>query len=451
MKRSILLTLFCIALPMAGYAQEIQAINVQQIDSFLRHIEMYNQGAGKVSIFRSGKEIYQRRFGNVPRPDSSSLQNAKYRIGSITKLFTATLIHQLFEQGRLHPETTLDRFYPDIPQADKITIRQLLNHTSGLGDYVFKENNGFFWTTQPLTEEEILQEINAQGVLFQPGDKVKYSNSGYYLLAGILEKIYQKTYPQLIEEQLLRPLALEHTLSGVVDDKTIAPSYYLNTHHEWHRVLEFYFPNVRGVGDLATTPEDLNIFIQALFSGKILSPRSLEKMMPDGKQRFGLGLMSLSFDGRALYGHTGETYGTRSILLYDPQTELSVAMSIHAQSAPFNEVFLGIMNGIYNQPGFWPDYAACQAYKADESEYPRYEGIYESAEASEGPSSSLKVYKKGEDLMIDLPEELPVCLEAFDNHAFVISPKKISIAFQPEKQQLTFTQRGKSKVYLKAR
>lgn len=448
MKQALLITLFCIAIPIAGYAQEI---NIQQIDSFLRHIETYNQGAGNVSIFRSGKEIYQRHFGKTPLSDSSFRQNTKYRIGSITKLLTATLIHQLFEQGRLNPETTLDRFYPDIPQADKITIRQLLNHTSGLGDYVFKENNGFFWTTQPLTEEEILLEIKVQGILFQPGEKTRYSNSGYYLLAGILEKIYDKTYPQLIEARLLRPFALNHTLSGVVDDKTIAPSYYLNTHNEWSPALEFYFPNVRGVGDLAAMPEDLNIFIQALFAGKILTPQSLEKMMPAGKQRFGLGMMRLTFEGHTLYGHSGETYGTRSILLYDPQAELSVAMSINAQSAPFNDVFQGIMNGIYNQPGVWTDYTAYQTYKANESEYPLYEGIYESAEVSEAPYSPLKVYKKGKDLMIDLPGELPVCLEAFGQHAFVISPKKISIEFQPEKQQLTFTQRDKSRVFHKAR
>lgn len=109
------------------------------------------------------------------------------------------------------------------------------------------------------------------------------------------------------------------------------------------------------------------------------------------------------------------------------------------------------MNGIYNQPGLWPDYAAYQTYKVDESEYPRYEGVYESAETSEALSSPLNVYKKGKDLMIELPGELPACLEAFGKHAFVISPKKISIEFQPEKQQLTFTQRKKSRVYLKAR
>lgn len=448
MKQALLITLFCITIPIAGHTQ---GINIQQIDSFLHHIETYNQGAGNVSIFQSGKEIYQRHFGKIPLCDSPCRPHTKYRIGSITKLLTATLIHQLFEQGRLNPETTLDRFYPDIPQADKITVRQLLNHTSGLGDYVFKENNGFFWTTQPVAEEEILREIKAQGILFQPGEKTRYSNSGYYLLAGMLEKIDEKTYPQLIETRLLRPLALNHTLSGVVDDQTIAPSYYLNTHNEWQPTLEFYFPNVRGVGDLATTPEDLNIFIQALFAGKILSPQSVEKMIPTDKQRFGLGMMQLTFEGHTLYGHSGETYGTRSILLYDPQAELSVAMSVNAQCAPFNDIFRGIMNGIYNQPSVWPDYTAYQTYKADESEYPLYEGIYESAEASEAPSSPLKVYKKGTDLMIDLPGELPVCLEAFGKHTFVISAKKISIEFQPEKHQLTFTQRDKSRVFHKVR
>lgn len=448
MKRGLFILMVCVLLHPTVQAQEMQEINVARIDSFISHVEQYNQGAGKVSVFRSGKEIYQHRFGKTPFPGDTGQTDAtiQYRIGSITKLFTATMIHQLFEKGELTPETTLDGFFPDMPQADNITIGHLLNHTSGLGDYVFKEGKYFFWMTKPLTEKELTDEIKAQGLLFQPGEKRKYSNSGYSLLAGILQRVYEKTYPEIIEEQLLGPLGLRHILSNMADDKAIAPSYHLNTHHEWETTREFYFPNVVGVGDLAATPEELNVFIQALFSGKILSPESVEKMKPTGRQPYGSGLMQVPFHTHTLYGHGGETFGTRSILLYDPLTELSIALCVHAISAPFNDIFLGILNGIYNQPVTLADYRAHQTYPVDEKNYPLYEGTYE---MTAGQSSRLRVYTEGRDLMLEMSDQLPACLEAFGPHRFLVSPRQIAVEFQPDKQLLILTQKGKSRKFFK--
>lgn len=437
-----IITLLFYIIHIDGYAQ---AINVERIDSFINEIEKYNQGAGSVSIFQSDKEVYQRSFGNTPLPDISKYET-KYRIGSITKLFTATLIHQLFENGQLKPEMTLDMFFSEIPNADKITLTHLLNHTSGLGDYAFKERKYFYWTTKPLNEEDIINEIKAQNVLFQPGEKVKYSNSGYYLLGKILEQMYHKKYPEIIQEQILSPLKINQTISGVISDNTIANSYHLNTHNEWKLSLEFHFPNVIGVGDLASTCEDMNVFIQALFDGKMLSMQSLKKMMPEEKQIFGLGVMQAPFGKLKLYGHAGETFGTRSILLYDPQTKLSLAISMNAIAAPFNDFLIGIISGIYGLDHKMTDYSIYQTYKADISNFPQYVGNYKSEIES---LPEISIYKEGTDLMITLTGKPPMCLEAFNKHTFSISPDKIFIKFQPEQQQLIFTQRGKEFVFRK--
>lgn len=433
MKRVILTAFFCVATQMVSYGQQINSV---RIDSLISHIEKYNQGAGQISIFQSGTEIYRRAF-ELP---NKTPQQTKYRIGSITKLFTATLIHQLLEKGELTPETTLDTFFADIPNANKITIGHLLSHTSGLGDYIFTGDD-MFWATKPLKEGDILSEIKAQGVHFQPGEGVKYSNSGFYLLAKILEKVYKKEYPMIIQKQILQPLGMNRTLSGVIDDETIFPSYHLNTQNEWDATQEFYFPNVNGVGDLATTPQQMNTFIQALFAGRIISEQSLEKMLPTGKKTYSLGIMQLSFGNNKLYGHSGATYGTRSVLFYDPQTKISLAMSLNAVAAPFNDVFLGVVNGLYDQPNTLTDYSTYQNYKADTNDFNLFEGVYTSTTE---PAQKIKIYKKGDDLMVDAAGELPDYMEAFSKNTFLISAKKAFIEFQPDKQKLTLTQNGKS-------
>ena len=129
--------LFCLTLlPIQG-----QEINTAKIDSFLNHIEKYNQGIDSV--------VYTRRFGQNNLNKKQNGEAFKYRIGSITKLMTATLVEQLVEQGRLSLTETLDTYFPNIPNAPKISLTQLLNHSSGLGIYILRNDSLYFWTKLP--------------------------------------------------------------------------------------------------------------------------------------------------------------------------------------------------------------------------------------------------------------------------------------------------------------
>lgn len=440
--RKIILTGF---LSLTMSLTQAQEINTARIDSFINHIEQFNQSIGAVAITQAGRYVYHRRFGNADFPRTASQTGDKYRVGSITKLLTATMTHQLFEEGRLRPDETLSDYFPDIPNAEKITIAHLLNHTSGLGDYVFKEKKYFFWATEPLSEQAILAEIKAQGILFQPGDGMKYSNSGYYLLARILEKVYGKPYPQIVQQQIFTPLGMKHTLSGVDEDPGISLSYRLNTQNEWKVCRDFYFPNVVGLGDIASTPDDLNIFLQALFTGKLVSKESVQKMMPVEKQIYGQGIMAAPFTDKTLYGHGGATFGTRSIALYDTDEDIAMSMCVNGVAIPFNEVLLGVVNGIYNKPNLLADYSKLQQYKPDSNSFSQYEGEY----ASESVPVKIKVYKEGNDLMMDMTGESPAYMEAFDKDVFRLSPSGISLEFKPESGQLFLTHRGKTTEFKK--
>jgi D-alanyl-D-alanine carboxypeptidase len=184
-------------------------INIAAIDSFINHIEQHNQGIGTVSVAYNGNILYTRHYGQLAVPTAPLC----YQIGSVTKTFTATLIHRLCNSGQLSLDTTLDNFFPTISTADSITIAHLLNHTSGLTDFTIKQDSLIQWLTEPVSAQDILDEIIRQDIIFAPGENVRYSNTAYYLLGRIIEQLYQAPYDVVIEREITRPLSLNDTHS----------------------------------------------------------------------------------------------------------------------------------------------------------------------------------------------------------------------------------------------
>jgi D-alanyl-D-alanine carboxypeptidase len=177
-----------------------QQINPEKLNNLINHIEANNQGVGSVSITKDGKEIYQRSFGQSAIPDLKWNSHTKYQVGSITKVFTAVLIWKLTEEGKLSLTDKLSSFYPQIPNAHKISIKNLLEHSSGIRrDYGHKPDNKTWLSDSLVTDTQIINEITRQGVEFEPGDSTAYSNSGFYLLKNIAEQKYGTSYGQLIK------------------------------------------------------------------------------------------------------------------------------------------------------------------------------------------------------------------------------------------------------------
>ncbi len=266
------------------------------LDDYLNYLEAENQLIGTISIAKNGQEIYGRHFGQGNLLDKTiDPTQLVYQIGSITKLFTAVLIGQLVEQKKLHYGDLLQDYFPNMPNADKITLSQLLNHTSGLKDFVVKDDSLSEWLFEPVLEAEIIEQIVKNGVAFEPGEGLRYSNGAYYLLAKIVEQTYKKPYKQAINQQILTPLKLSRTHSIATTDsyQNIAQPY--EKLDEWTVVKDFYFPNVVGVGDMLSTPQELNRFIHALFENKLLQKATLETMLPVKSAPFGYGIMAIPF------------------------------------------------------------------------------------------------------------------------------------------------------------
>ena len=158
---------------------------------------------GSVALIKDGLVIYANQLGYADI-DSKQKPNGdtKYRIGSITKTFTAVLVFKCIEEGKLSLSQSINDYFPDIENAKKITIGNLLNHRSGIHNFT-NDNEYLRYNTQPKTEKEMVDIIIEGGTDFQPDEKAQYSNSNYVLLSYVLEEIYKTPYSEMLKEMLL--------------------------------------------------------------------------------------------------------------------------------------------------------------------------------------------------------------------------------------------------------
>lgn len=267
--------------------------------------------------------------------------NTPFRTGSITKMFIATAILQLREQGKLTLEDPVTQHLPalagKIPQADQITLRHLLGHLSGITDPpnesiryqldLVNDPEGF----GALTTEALLETyVYGKNLNFAPGTAYGYSNANYWLLGQIVEKLTQQNLQQALDELIFSPLGLTQTWIEKRDDRNVARGYanfYGNDNlldvSRWDRAEG----DGKAAGGLISTAEDLMKFIQALFGGQLLPLAVVEEMKqiqlagcnsPDCE--YGLGLELWRTGAGTAYGHNGSLIGIEANLLYFPET-----------------------------------------------------------------------------------------------------------------------------------
>ena len=285
---------------------------------------------GSLTLAKDGNVLYSRSFGysqingNEKKPLTAE---TKYRIASITKMFTAVMIFQLVEEGKLKLTDTLDKFFPQIPNAARITIGQILAHRSGIHNL---EPDGS-WGKQPRTKDEVVARIAQGQPDFEPDARHLYSNAGYILLGYIVEKVGGKPYQEALKERITSKIGLKDTYLGVGNTdpgKNEALSYrYIGG---WKEAAELDFSITGGAGAILSTPTDMTKFIQALFDLKLVSQNSLKQMttMRDGE---GMGMEPFSFAGKTLYGHTGGSGSSGAWLAYFPEEKLALAYTTNAK------------------------------------------------------------------------------------------------------------------------
>ncbi len=416
-------------------------INTSKIDDFLNYITKNKQDIGSISIFQKGKEIYKKDFGQDQLPNVKWNAETGYQVGSISKLFTAVMLMQQVEKGKLNISDRLSKYYPDVPNADKITIETMLNHTSGLGDYVGEHYQWLF--KKSVGDKAILDTIKAQGVEFQPGEKTRYSNSGYYLLSRILEKVAGKPYNMLLKENITSKANMKNTFSVLDDPKNVFKSYE-NENGEWKEMEDFDFHNCIGLGDISSTANDLNTFINALFNEKFVKKETLEKMMPNAKKPldFGLGMMAIPFYNQVSFGHGGDTAGSHSVASYNKKEDYSISILINGEEYPHNNISIGILSIIYDEKY---DYPKFDIAKSTDFDFQKYAGDY----ASKDIPIEIKFFEKEGKLFSQGTGQPEFPLDFVEKDKFKFEQAGIQIIFFLEKNQLQLLQNGKTYNFVK--
>lgn len=418
-----------------------QELHLNKVDSLLRNLEVNNKAIGSVSIFKSGKEVYNRSFGQKNIDKLKLDKNYIYQVGSITKLVTSVLVFKLIDNNKLSLETKLSSFFPEIPNANVITIKNLLNHTSGLADYVFKDGNEV-WLKQKVSHQEILNEIIKQGILFQPNESVKYSNSAYYLLARIVEKLYDMDYNKIIQKEISKPLKLKNFSSYVQKNKNVLKSYFYD--EEWKELKDFDFSNVIGVGDISSTMQDLNVFINNLFNGKLITKHSLELMKPYSADSgyYGLGMYKIPFKDCIFIGHGGDTYGTHTLLGYNIEQDLSISLALNGTVISYNDFYIAVVDNLFGKSF---DFVFNSFMKVDEKELEIYNGIYSNRELP----LDLSIFVENGVLKAQATDQEAFLLDCYEKDKFLNDANGIKIHFEINKNKLTLFQHDEIVEFLK--
>jgi len=328
-----------------------QDINKEKLDQYIDYVNHTNAGVGSISIFKNGIEEYNRSFGQQYIDNMQHNADSKYQVASVTKLITAILVFKLIEADKLRLDTRLDDFFPEIPNANKITIKHLLEHSSGLGNFAIK--NGNIWILKEVSDKDIVAEIKRQGVTFEPSERVLYSNSAYVLLRMILENKHKKEYRKIIDQEIVEPLNLKNFSSAKSNPNNVYRSYIFDGN--WKEIDDIVLTNVVGVGDITSTTKDLNTIITNLFQFKIIKPETLALMMPTlDKENWGRGIAVFPYGEQTFLGHSGDILGSHARLIYNPKDKIAISYATNGERIPTNKFIEVVVSIIYNQPFEYP-------------------------------------------------------------------------------------------------
>jgi CubicO group peptidase (beta-lactamase class C family) len=439
--------LVALALFTTGYAQ---TLDKDKIGQFFDRLAEKNKAMGSLTIARDGKVIYTRTIGysQINGTEKKPLTAAnRFRIGSITKMFTAAMILQLVEEGKLKLTDTLNKFFPQVPNAKKITIVQILWHRSGIPNVKREQNSQRNVNTIPVTKDEMLALIVKTTPDFEPDTKHSYSNSGYQLLGLILEKVTGKPYGEALTERITSKIGLANTYlaTGNIDVSKNEALTYMNFGDGWKPVPETHPSILFSAGAIVSTPNDLAKFIQALFDGKIVSKESLDqmKMIRDGE---GSGMEPFTFDGKTFYGHTGGADNYGAWLAYLPEEKLAVAYTTNAKVYPVKDIMSGIFDIYYNKPFQIP---ALESIAISPEVLDKYVGVYSPPDAP----VKFTITRQGTTLYAQPPgAQSAVPLEATAQDKFKLdngTAAGIVFEFDVEKNQMTIKRSGGERVFTK--
>mgnify|MGYP006143835567 CR=1 FL=1 len=414
-----------------------------RMDSLLNYLHENNKFMGSLTIREGENVVFNKAYGFADVEKNIKADRlTRYKIGSISKTFTAVMVMQLIEEKKMTLQTKLNRFYPKIQNAEKISIYDLLHHRTGIVDYVNQDASFHASLDKKHSKEDILKVITSFKSNFEPGSKYEYSNSNFFILGCIIEKLTKKSYAENLQNRIVKKAELgtyenktEMTAKGAVTNKVFVPTtYYVedatNTANKesysyyfdgtnWVKSLENHNSIPFASGGITSTPADLTKFIHALFNGKLVNASSLEQMK-EIKEGYGKALIQFPFGERRFYGHGGKIEEFSSMLGYYPTEKLSFSLISNGNNFEQNDIIIGILSIYYKMPFPFPKFM-----KMDKAELAKFTGTYASKELP----IKIMVSEKNGELFAQATGQSAFPLTFKEEKTFVFAPAGIEMVF----------------------
>ena len=348
--RTRYLSVLLLALVAGGSAHAAWA-PAERLDAYFDALARNDLTSGSIAISENGELRYQRVIG-FARIQDGRREDAdvvtRYRIGTVTELFTAVLTMQLAEKASIMLDGPVAEFFPDLPKALKITYRDLLAHRSGLADYT-EEPTFTAWRTGPRTHAQMLEVIAQGGTSFEARERVEDNPGNYLVLGYMLEKVYERPFEEILKRQIVDKFGLQRTyMVGTGSASLESVSYRPRLDGSWGAVPDSDPSILGGAAGVMSTPADLVRFMDTLFAGKLVSPDSLSSMRnQDGGT--GLGLWAYEVAGQSGFGRRGRIEGFRACVYHFPQRKLSIAVTTNASLVPLDELVDEVLNTVFDR------------------------------------------------------------------------------------------------------
>ena len=298
------------------------------------------------TVLMPEKGVWETQRGFVSKPDDIVVDNATvFFWASVGKLITSTIVHQLILENKLSFTDKLSNWFPNIQDADKITIEHLLTHTNGI--YSFNYDPTVHNSNKSFTAEELIAISKSHENLFSPGENWSYTNTGYLLLSLIIEELESKTLTQVVQDRIAKPLSLKSLKTASKNEPNLALA------HEKGAVIREDYSIIAGAGGFVSNSKDMATFLSMLLTGKIIPVKDVHAMMKnlypmfDKGLFYGRGIMLYDFNiinqtNKVWIGHSGGTENYKAILVYDTQSKVIMAISIN-DNTPVEAVVYKLM------------------------------------------------------------------------------------------------------------
>ncbi len=342
------------------------------LDDYFDTLYAHHQYLGGVALAQDGRLIYVNNQGFLAE-DSKRKADAgtRYRIGSISKMYTAAIIYELASRKKLNLNNRLSKYFPNIKNASKISLLDLLGHQSGIPNITDDDDYDPY---KDYSDEEIISRLASYDSDFKPGSQQEYSNSNYILLTYIAEQASEKPFAKLLNQLALNPAKVANTVyeKDIVTNHNDAHSFTLDLESKnWDQVKPYSTSLPKGSGMIASTPKDVSKFVYALFSGLVIDQKYVDKMKPE-KASLGFGAMAFPYHEDTFYGHAGKIESFNSLVGYCPRNGISFAVLSNGSQMNLNDININLLNVAYGRPIIEPQIIEDEQFESSE-----YAGVYE--------------------------------------------------------------------------